>query len=309
MPGSFVPRDAPSPPHTQVIPEPRARCSWFPVLPILSAPHVPGAVSPTSIRRQVRPGSPSPLLLSSLLLSAPSRPSSPGEAKARRAEAQLPAAPHRGRSTSGPPWPPPSAASSDGAYGARAAEVSAGRIRRDGTVPGQREPGGAGMRTGSAARSRRHRHRFGPLQRSPSLCRGAHPKSRGLSQIPGLVSNALNPRGLSVIRGLTLNSRLYPRFRCSQHLLGAQPDPSCSALFPPTSTKTHPERVCPTPKGIYTFSSARASPTWKDRPQRQHRRVNRNPASWLRPTALVPTGHGTTGGWCRNWFLTICERF
>ncbi|POI29765.1 hypothetical protein CIB84_006485 [Bambusicola thoracicus] len=32
------------------------------------------------------------------------------------------------------------------------------------------------MRTGSAARS--HRHRFGPLQPSRSLCRGAHPESR-----------------------------------------------------------------------------------------------------------------------------------
>lgn len=134
---------------------PASRCFTFSRPPggfrcRLPNPHpTPGAARP--------PRSSSPLF-SPLLLSAPSRPSSPGKAKARRAEAELPVAPHRGRSTSGPRWPLPSATSSDGAYGARAAEVSAGRGRRD---------GGSRAERGCARAARRGHTGTGSVRFSP----------------------------------------------------------------------------------------------------------------------------------------------
>lgn len=223
-PGSFVPRDAPGPPRTQVLPEPRARCSRFPVLHVLPPPGgfpMPSPQSPSDARC----GPPPPLLLSSLLSSSPLRPvpsllPRESESAAGGSGAPRSAAP-------GPLHVGATMASSISNLFRRSLRRSGRRGERWEGPPGRREPGGAGMRTGSAARS--HRHRFGPLQPSPSLCHGAHPESRGLSLTQELT---LNPRGLSILSVLILSlggspqtSGFIPGPRVHNALWGLSPTP------------------------------------------------------------------------------------
>lgn len=86
---------APRSPHFRCSRVPRARFSRFPELFIPRTCPLSPDESPSPRRCQVLPGSPL------LLLSAPYRPSSPGKAKARRAEAE-PSPPGRAGAAPGP---------------------------------------------------------------------------------------------------------------------------------------------------------------------------------------------------------------
>lgn len=182
---------------------------------------MPSPQSPSDARC----GPPPPLLLSSLLSSSPLRPvpsllPRESESAAGGSGAPRSAAP-------GPLHVGATMASSISNLFRRSLRRSGRRGERWEGPPGRREPGGAGMRTGSAARS--HRHRFGPLQPSPSLCHGAHPESRGLSLTQELT---LNPRGLSILSVLILSlggspqtSGFIPGPRVHNALWGLSPTP------------------------------------------------------------------------------------